>query len=178
MVEPYASLPSSFKGKKEELARFCYHGAMRLVWLIASTSALASIAAAVSADLFLQGRIALLGSFAGLLYTRNPGIAFGVRFAPVVQSLLIGLALLCVLWLAVRTVRFRARAGLPVIRWQLAYGLILGGGVANIVDRLRDGLVTDFFQIGGFPIFNVADSCITVGVVLLLWETLMPKNAL
>jgi signal peptidase II len=57
---------------------------------------------------------------------------------------------------------------------RVAFGLIVGGALENIVDRLRDGVVTDFFQVGTFPIFNVADSCITIGVVLLLvammWE--------
>jgi signal peptidase II len=40
------------------------------------------------------------------------------------------------------------------------------------MDRLRDGFVTDFFQVASFPVFNVADSCITVGVALLLVESL------
>jgi signal peptidase II len=45
----------------------------------------------------------------------------------------------------------------------------LGGALGNLVDRLvRDNRVTDFISIGNFPVFNVADSCITVGTILLI----------
>jgi lipoprotein signal peptidase len=55
---------------------------------------------------------------------------------------------------------------------RVGFGLIIGGALGNVADRLLDGHVTDFFQVGAFPIFNVADSCITVGVVILLAESL------
>lgn len=119
---------------------------------------------AVLADMFLVRRITLMGSFAGLQYLQNPGVAFGVTFAPALQIIVIITALFAVLWMA-RGTREKGE--------QIAYGLILGGGIANIIDRLRDGLVTDFFQVGSFPVFNVADSCITVGVVMLLLEMLV-----
>ncbi len=47
-------------------------------------------------------------------------------------------------------------------------GLLLGGALANAVDRVTEGYVVDFIQFPHFPIFNVADSGITVGVVILL----------
>ena len=53
---------------------------------------------------------------------------------------------------------------------QIAFGLIIGGAVGNIIDRIPDGLVTDYFQVGTFPIFNVADSAITIGAALLLLD--------
>ncbi len=53
---------------------------------------------------------------------------------------------------------------------RVAFGMILGGAFGNVADRIRDGLVTDFLQVGTFPIFNVADSCITIGVFLLILE--------
>ncbi|MDD2923115.1 MAG: signal peptidase II [Anaerolineales bacterium] len=51
---------------------------------------------------------------------------------------------------------------------KLAMGLQLGGAAGNLVDRLLKGKVTDFISIGTFPVFNVADSSITVGVIVLL----------
>lgn len=51
---------------------------------------------------------------------------------------------------------------------RLAMGLQLGGAAGNLIDRLRMGRVTDFISIGAFPVFNVADSAISVGVVVLL----------
>ncbi len=51
---------------------------------------------------------------------------------------------------------------------RLAMGLQLGGAAGNLIDRVRMGHVTDFISIGNFPVFNVADSAISVGVVVLL----------
>jgi signal peptidase II len=136
-------------------------------------SCILSILGMMIADHFLTHRIALVGSFVGLQLSRNPGIAFGLHLPPVVQELLIGLALLIVLWLAIRSSRSYP---LPPTPYPLAYGLILGGGIANIIDRLSDGLVTDYFQVGTWPIFNVADSCITIGVLMLLLEVLVLKR--
>ena len=48
-------------------------------------------------------------------------------------------------------------------------GLLLGGALGNILDRLRDGAVTDFVKLPLWPAFNLADVAITVGVLTLLW---------
>lgn len=133
--------------------------------LLVSTAAISfalGMLAKYLADVFLEDRVALWGSFAGLQLSHNPGIAFGVRLPAIFQEVLIFCALLFVIVLAVRG----ARTSIS----RLGYGLIIGGALCNAVDRLRDGLVTDFFQVGSFPIFNVADSAITVGVVFLLAE--------
>ena len=59
-----------------------------------------------------------------------------------------------------------------------ALALVLGGAVGNLIDRVRLGYVVDFVQVHGagyyFPAFNVADSAITVGVALLIWDGLRP----
>jgi signal peptidase II len=130
----------------------------------------ASVLAKILADHFLVQRIAILGSFAGLERTLNPGIAFGILLPPLLQDGLVGLAVLLLLFFAVRLARTRLQ--------HVAFGLILGGAMGNIIDRLRDGLVTDFVQVGTFPVFNVADSCITVGVALLLLESLLRARSL
>ena len=59
----------------------------------------------------------------------------------------------------------------------VAFALILGGAVGNIADRLRLGYVVDFFDLHWFPVFNVADSCITIGVLLLLLRMLRHEDA-
>jgi signal peptidase II len=61
-------------------------------------------------------------------------------------------------------VRHPARRGLWV-----ATGLLLGGALGNLLDRLLNGSVTDFIKFPDWPAFNVADICITVGVVVLIW---------
>ncbi|MGE5595138.1 MAG: signal peptidase II [Hyphomicrobiales bacterium] len=58
----------------------------------------------------------------------------------------------------------------PLMRAGLA--LMLGGAIGNLIDRLRSGEVVDFIKVPNFPAFNVADSCITIGVLLLLWTML------
>ena len=106
----------------------------------------------------------VLGDLLRFTYVRNPGVAFGL-FAGHGLSLgwLSLIALAAVLWLAVRT---------PVRAWPrtVALGLILGGALGNLYDRLRWGSVVDFIDVGlgshRFWTFNVADSAITVGVVV------------
>ena len=52
--------------------------------------------------------------------------------------------------------------------FRLALSLQIAGAAGNLIDRLYRGFVTDFISVGRFPVFNVADSCITMGVVVLL----------
>jgi signal peptidase II len=96
-----------------------------------------------------------------LVDTRNRGVAFG--FFPgshVGVTILIALALLALL------VYFARHATQPLI-W-LPTGLLLGGALGNIVDRLNDGAVTDFVKLPlGWPPFNLADTSITIGIVIL-----------
>jgi signal peptidase II len=93
--------------------------------------------------------------------TRNRGIAFGVEpgsFA--IVSIVIALALLALLVYFLRHAE-RALIWLPT-------GLIFGGAIGNIIDRAREGAVTDFIKLPlGWPPFNLADAAITVGVVIL-----------
>lgn len=55
-------------------------------------------------------------------------------------------------------------------------GLVLGGAVANIVDRAGDGAVTDFLWLGWFPTFNLADAAITLGAAALLWASVRAER--
>lgn len=139
-----------------------------MLWLTALIAFLASLSVNALADRFLVERIPVLGSFAGLLVVHNPGVAFGMQFPSLVQSALIAAALVAVLWVAVRSKR--------TIISSIGFGLIIGGALANIVDRLQDGIVTDYFQAGTFPVFNLADSCITVGAAVLIVEAIVRKK--
>ena len=59
----------------------------------------------------------------------------------------------------------------------LPTGMLLGGALGNVIDRIRDGAVTDFIKLPGWPAFNVADISITLGVVVLFYVTERPRNA-
>jgi signal peptidase II len=105
-----------------------------------------------------------------LVNTRNHGIAFG--FLPgdqLVVTLVIGAALLALLvYFALNTTR-------PLL-W-LPTGMLIGGALGNILDRLRDGSVTDFVKLPlGWPPFNLADTSITLGVLLLLFVLEVPRK--
>ena len=66
----------------------------------------------------------------------------------------------------------------PFDHWivPLAIGLMLGGAVGNLIDRVRVGEVVDFLKVPNWPAFNVADSAVSIGVVLLVWAMLLePK---
>ncbi|HEY7952139.1 MAG TPA: signal peptidase II, partial [Solirubrobacteraceae bacterium] len=97
-----------------------------------------------------------------LVDTRNHGVAFG--FLPghhMAVTFVIGVAVLGLL------VYFLRHSSKPLI-W-LPTGLLIGGALGNIIDRLREGSVTDFVKLPlGWPPFNLADACITLGVLLLV----------
>ena len=100
-----------------------------------------------------------------LTYVQNTGSAFGLfRGATpwlVLTSLIVGA------WVVVELRRPAARRfTLTTLGW----ALVLGGAAGNVVDRLRWGYVVDFLDLRVWPVFNVADSAITVGVGLLLWH--------
>lgn len=105
-----------------------------------------------------------------LVNTRNHGVAFG--FLPGDQALVtivIGIALLALL------VYFALHATRPLI-W-LPTGMLVGGALGNVLDRLREGSVTDFVKLPlGWPPFNLADASITLGVLVLLFVLETPRQ--
>jgi signal peptidase II len=102
--------------------------------------------------------------FPGLELTnaRNTGVAFGaLEGGGLVVAILIGLSL------ALLVGYFAVHRDMPWL-W-LPVGLLLGGALGNLADRARQGAVIDFIDPVAWPAFNVADSCIVVGVFLLLY---------
>ena len=103
------------------------------------------------------------GVFPGidLVHVRNKGVAFGAFSGKPVVMIIVLLALAgLVVWFALHT--DRRYVWIPT-------GLLLGGAIGNIIDRVRDGAVTDFIKLPVWPAFNLADMAITFGVLALLW---------
>jgi signal peptidase II len=97
-----------------------------------------------------------------LTNTRNTGVAFGaLEGAGLVVGILIGVSL------ALLVAYFVLNRSMPWL-W-LPVGLLLGGALGNLADRIREGAVIDFIDPVAWPAFNVADACIVVGVIGLLW---------
>jgi signal peptidase II len=102
----------------------------------------------------------LVGDIVGLEYVQNSGAAFGImRGNPellAAVSLLVGTGFV---WLLLHELD----GGIwPV----LSGGLIIGGGLGNLVERFSDGYVTDYIAVGTWPRFNIADSAITVAIAI------------
>jgi signal peptidase II len=104
-----------------------------------------------------------------LVHVRNKGIAFGLFDG--------GGALLTVVTvgaLVLLLVYFSLHASRPLL-W-LPTGLLLGGALGNLLDRAREGAVTDFIDLPLWPAFNVADMAITFGVLTLLLSLEMGRG--
>lgn len=128
-------------------------------------------------EYFLSGKpkaaIPILGSYLELRYTENTGVAFSLLEGQTIKFILIALAIAAIGYLYWRS----RETGSFLLKF--SFGLVLGGAVGNLIDRFARGFVVDFIhvqipQIGfNFAVFNVADSAISVGVVLLaylLWR--------
>ena len=103
-----------------------------------------------------------LAPYARLVNWHNTGAAFGIfqgmnGVFVVLAFVIIGLILI-----------YFPRIPEEDFFFRLALTLQMAGAAGNLIDRLYRGYVTDFISVGRFPVFNVADSCITMGVVVLL----------
>jgi signal peptidase II len=141
--------------------------ASRAQWLALVALALVAIAAdqltkhLVASDLRLGQGVHIIGPF-WIRHVQNSGIAFGL-FASATPAVIVvtGLA---VAWMLAYFARSGARH--PVL--PIALGLVIGGSVSNLADRVRLGHVTDFLDFRYWPAFNLADSFIVIGVAVLL----------
>ncbi|HVF02627.1 MAG TPA: signal peptidase II [Rubrobacteraceae bacterium] len=110
-----------------------------------------------------------------LTYVKNSGGAFGILGGQI-AVLLAGsaVAIVFVLWVLL--------AGLPTLLTVVGCGLVLGGAAGNLLDRIAEGWVTDFLDLQfwplqRWPVFNVADVAIVLGVAALLLAALRPEKA-
>src|SRR5690242_16692943 len=110
-----------------------------------------------------------------LTYVQNRGAAFGLLQDQTAFFVLVGILVIGVI---AASYRYLPRSGFLL---HLALGLQLGGAIGNLVDRVRQGYVVDFVDFGyranWWPVFNVADSAIVVGVALLALNALSPSSA-
>ena len=135
--------------------------------------------AAVEAKTLEGWRHELVHNFIYLVHSKNPGIAFSifadsnshlVRYLLIAGSLVV-IAIIAWFLVTADAVSSRAAAGLA---------LLLGGATGNLTDRILHGAVTDFFEVlfGSYryPAFNVADSAITIGAILILLDLVFPAR--
>ena len=96
-----------------------------------------------------------------LVHDQNSGVAFSLLTGSDAGVLIITLVVLAGL------IAFHARNRTRRLMWVVT-GMIVGGALGNLVDRVRTGSVTDFVKLPAWPAFNLADSAITLGVIALI----------
>ena len=123
----------------------------------------------VSATVPYGTEVPVLGHLAGITNVRNTGAAFGL--APVGPWFFLIASLAVSIGLAVYVMRKPSD-----LRADVVLGLILGGALGNAIDRvINGGGVTDFVNVHFWPVFNLADSAISIGVVLLIVGNLIRR---
>lgn len=125
--------------------------------------------------------VSLIPGWLRIVHTENPGAAFGVLAEgnPFLRSaVLIGVSSAVLVFVAFALWSRGTSFNSALTRFGLS--LILGGAIGNLYDRVLHGAVTDFIEVyhgaWSFPAFNVADSAITVGAVLLMLDLLRPRR--
>lgn len=138
----------------------------RTAWLRATIVLAVVVAVDQGIKLWVTGALErgerrdLLPPLVDLVNTRNTGVAFGLlQDSAALVGIAVGLAVAALL------VFFARNAHRPAL-W-LPVGMLMGGAVGNVIDRVREGAVIDFLKFPAWPAFNVADAAITLGVVVL-----------
>ena len=134
---------------------------------------------AITSRFALHETYPIISGFFNLVYVMNPGAAFGFLAGASETFRYIfftGITILA----AGLIVYYLAKSNPRNLMLVTSLTLIFGGAVGNLIDRLRFGAVVDFldFYIGGahWPAFNVADSAITIGAVLMIWEMILNRG--
>ena len=108
--------------------------------------------------------------FFRITYTTNTGGVFGI-FAN--QTFLITVtAIIGVVAILIYS-RYPQANRVPI---RIALGMLLGGAVGNLIDRIRLGAVVDFIDVGAWPVFNLADSAVVVGIIIIIYYLLFQSR--
>lgn len=117
----------------------------------------------------LNTPVPLIKNFLNLTLVHNRGAAFGFFQNQLLLFVLIS-------FFAIGLILYNLKNKTNSIILKLSLSLILGGCLGNLIDRLRFGFVVDFLDFRVWPVFNIADSLITIAAFLLAWELIFKKN--
>lgn len=123
----------------------------------------------VVSNFYLGESVPVIENIFHWTYILNPGAAFGMFEGSRWFFVVIAIGVLVGIWYMKDEIN---EGG-----WMMQYGAALfgGGAIGNLIDRARSGLVIDFFDFRIWPVFNVADIAICVGVVMILWKVLQTE---
>ncbi len=120
-------------------------------------------------NLSLGQSIPIIKGVFHLSLVKNLGAAFGILKNQIILLILTAL-------IAIVMIFFSLRRNKRLSFYSISLGLILAGALGNLIDRLFFGYVIDFLDFRIWPVFNVADSAVTIGVILLGWSILKSKD--
>jgi signal peptidase II len=136
---------------------------------------------AIHQSLSLFDSISVIPGWLRIVHTENPGAAFGflAEGNPYLRSaVLVGISTVVLVFVA--SALWGRGSSFTGTGARLGLSFVLGGAVGNLYDRIAHGTVTDFIEayhgLWSFPAFNVADSAITVGAILLLMDLLLHRQ--
>jgi len=143
---------------------------MCLMWITASIIFLLDflIKAYLRANL-LNSSLPVIKNIFHITVITNTGAAFGILQGQSGFLAFLGIAFILIFIVLVRKENKKSKSFL------IPCGLILGGAISNLYDRIVLGSVTDYIDLQIWPVFNLSDSCITIGVILLLWQSCREK---
>ena len=118
----------------------------------------------------LNTPVPLIKNFLNLTLVHNRGAAFGLFQNQLFLFVLVS-------FFAIGLIIYNLKNHTNSIILKLSLSLILGGCVGNLIDRLRFGFVVDFLDLRIWPVFNLADSVITIAALFLTWELCFKRNA-
>ncbi len=134
----------------------------RFVWILfVGALALDQVVKAIVVASLARGESWPVDGFLRFTYARNSGTAFGLFQDQGILLTVVSFAALGGMLFYFRSAPLNSRLV------KVAIGMMIGGAIGNLIDRIRFGYVVDFIDVGRWPIFNAADSFITVGITLL-----------
>ncbi|MFA6357682.1 MAG: signal peptidase II [Candidatus Omnitrophota bacterium] len=143
-----------------------------MIFIIVSSVIFLDQASKFLAIKFLQLNtpVVFIKNFLNFTLVHNRGAAFGFFQNQVFLFIIVS-------FLAIALIFYNLKDKKNSTFFKLSLSLILGGAIGNLIDRLRFGFVIDFLDLRVWPVFNLADSAITIAAVLLTWELFFKKNA-
>ena len=147
----------------------------RRLWLVLSIATACSIIALdritkiIFSDMLSVGEsIPLIRNFFHITLVHNTGIAFGLfKDQGIIFVIIPIIVIIFIVWYLHH---HKTQEDVKPIH-VFAFSLILGGAIGNLIDRISLGYVVDFFDFRIWPVFNIADSAITIGITLILLKT-------
>lgn len=120
----------------------------------------------VKTKMALYESIPVIPNIFHLTYIENPGAAFGLFANKRLFFIIITFIILS------GVIYFYRQLSTKNIWLKFALGMVMGGAIGNLIDRLRAGTVTDFFDFRIWPVFNIADSAIVIGMIYISYQLL------